>query len=104
MIDQNNRNIETTSSSVSDGKVTAIISYLTLIGLIIAFFINLSKKNAFASFHIRQMLGLVITEIILEIIDRIIPVLGPIIFIIGTIVMIIFGLWALPVLSTERKR
>ncbi len=46
------------SKTVEEGKTTAIISYITLIGTIIAFIMNNDKKNAFASFHIRQMVGL----------------------------------------------
>lgn len=43
------------------GKTTAIISYLTIIGAIIAIFMNLEKKNAFAAFHIRQALGIFVS-------------------------------------------
>ena len=50
--------------TVNEGKTTAIISYLWIPGLIIAFIMNSSKKNAFASFHIRQMLGLMVLNII----------------------------------------
>lgn len=47
--------------SGSNGKTTAIIAYLTIIGTIIAYFINLDPKDPFASFHIRQAFGLQIT-------------------------------------------
>ncbi len=46
------------NQSVEEGKTIAIISYLTLIGLIIAFVMNNDKKNDFASFHIRQSIGI----------------------------------------------
>ena len=45
-------------TSVEEGKTNAIISYITLIGTIIAIVLNNSKKNEFTSFHIRQMVGL----------------------------------------------
>ena len=44
--------------NLQDGKTIAIVSYITLIGLIIAFVINNDKKNSFASFHIRQNIGI----------------------------------------------
>ena len=44
--------------TINEGKTAAIISHFTVIGLIIAFVLNMNKKNAFASFYIRQMLGL----------------------------------------------
>ncbi|WP_372793761.1 DUF4870 domain-containing protein [Lutibacter sp.] len=43
---------------VHEGKTTAIISYITFIGTIIAFIMNNDKHNSFAAFHIRQMIGL----------------------------------------------
>lgn len=44
--------------TILEGKGHAIISYFTIFGTIIALFLNKDKKNAFASFHIRQALGL----------------------------------------------
>ncbi|WP_330443934.1 MULTISPECIES: hypothetical protein [unclassified Flavobacterium] len=45
----------------NNGKTYAIVSYLTIIGSIIAMVLNSEKKDAFASFHIRQALGLMLT-------------------------------------------
>lgn len=41
-----------------ESKNIAIISYFTIIGTIIALFMNNDKKSTFASFHIRQTLGI----------------------------------------------
>lgn len=46
------------NQTVNEGKTMAIISYLTIFGTLIAFIMNMNKKNSFASFHIRQMIGL----------------------------------------------
>lgn len=54
-----------TEQDVEEGKGLAVISYLTIIGTIVAFFMNNDKKNAFTSFHIRQSLGLWLTYFIL---------------------------------------
>lgn len=51
-------------NTIEEGKTIAIISYLTIIGLIIAYIMNNDKKNPFASFHIRQMVGLSLTAIL----------------------------------------
>ena len=40
------------------GKNTAIISYLTLIGALIAITMNVEPKHEFARFHIRQAFGI----------------------------------------------
>lgn len=47
--------------TIEEGRSHAIISYITIFGTIIAFFLNNDKKNPFASFHIRQALGLWLT-------------------------------------------
>ena len=73
---------------------TAIIAYLTIIGLVVAFVMNNEKKEPFASFHIRQSLGIMVTGIALSIIN-VIPILGWIISIIGFFIvmyMLIMGL------------
>lgn len=50
------------NNSVKDGKTIAIISHFWIIGLVIAFIMNMNKKNYFASFYIRQMIGLNILQ------------------------------------------
>lgn len=52
-----------TQGDIDRGKKNAIISYITIFGVIIAHFLNNEehKKSEFASFHIRQSLGLWLT-------------------------------------------
>ncbi|MEE9350053.1 MAG: hypothetical protein V3U80_08405 [Flavobacteriaceae bacterium] len=40
------------------GKKIAVISYLTIIGLLIAYRMNSKNKSSFARYHIRQSLGI----------------------------------------------
>lgn len=79
------------SNVVSEGKTIAIIAYITLIGLIIAFVLNIEKKNSFALYHLRQALGLGLTGLVFGIIN-IIPILGWFISIIGFIILFIMWL------------
>ncbi len=46
------------SNYQKQGKTAAIVAYITIIGTIIAFFMNQDSKNQFTSFHIRQALGI----------------------------------------------
>jgi uncharacterized membrane protein len=46
------------NKNIGEEKQTAIIAYLTFIGAVIAIFMNNDSKNSFASFHIRQSLGI----------------------------------------------
>jgi len=54
------------TNTVKDGKTIAIISYITIIGLIIAFVMNQNKKNYFASFHIRQAIGIALLDLVIS--------------------------------------
>lgn len=56
--------------TVQEGKTIAIISYITIIGTLIAFIMNQNKQNYFASFHIRQSLGIFILGILVNFIQR----------------------------------
>ena len=51
--------------TIEKGKATAITSYILLVGVLIALSMNSDAKNKFASFHIRQGLGLTVTFILL---------------------------------------
>jgi uncharacterized membrane protein len=46
------------NKTVQDGKTYAVVAYLTIIGVLIAYFMNQEKKNNFTAFHVRQSLGL----------------------------------------------
>jgi uncharacterized membrane protein len=50
---------------IDEGKTAAITSYILIVGVLIAISMNSENKNQFASFHIRQGLGLTLTFIIL---------------------------------------
>ncbi len=56
-----------TQNSSNNGKTVAIIAYLTLIGWIIALVMNNSDKTDLGSFHIRQMLGVLILSLLLSV-------------------------------------
>ena len=49
--------------ATTDDKTTAIVSYLTLIGFVVAVIMHGSKKSKLGSFHLRQSLGLMLTSI-----------------------------------------
>ncbi|AWA30695.1 hypothetical protein HYN48_11695 [Flavobacterium magnum] len=54
--------------TIDKGKTAAITSYIMIIGVVIAMSMNAEDKNRFASFHIRQALGLSLTFISLGLI------------------------------------
>lgn len=66
--------------SASEDRTVAILSYITLIGFVIAVVLHSSgKKTALGAYHLRQTLGLLITGLVLGIaagILALIPILG----------------------------
>ncbi|MGV7106632.1 DUF4870 domain-containing protein [Flavobacterium sp. U410] len=78
------------------GKDIALIAYLTLVGLIIAFVMNSDKKYEFSNFHIKQSLGIAVTGFALGLIG-IIPVLGWLVSILG--VFLLFYMWIIGLIN-----
>jgi len=89
-------------NTVEEGKTTAIISYITIIGTVIAIIMNNTSKNSFAQFHIRQMLGLNIISLINGF------VLAKFIGVASTVISVgLFGLWIIAfigVVQGEEKK
>ena len=56
------------NNNIESGKTAAITSYILGIGVFIAMSMNSEEKNIFASFHIRQGLGITLTFISLGLI------------------------------------
>nr|WP_315213455.1 hypothetical protein [uncultured Flavobacterium sp.] len=56
------------NNTIETGKTAAITSYILGIGVFIAMSMNAEDKNQFASFHIRQGLGITLTFISLGLI------------------------------------
>ncbi|QCX01593.1 hypothetical protein FGM00_16295 [Aggregatimonas sangjinii] len=83
-----------TANVHEDAKKIAIISYVTIIGLVIAFVMNNDKKLDFANYHIRQSVGLFVTGLALGIVG-VIPILGWIINILGIFVLLYMWVIAL---------
>ena len=53
------------NSSNRNNDSFAIIAYITLIGTLIAFFMNREERNPLVSFHVRQALGLWLLQLAL---------------------------------------
>ena len=80
------------NQTVNEGKTMAIISYFWWLGLIIAFIMNNSKKNTFASFHIRQMIGLLLLNVGVSLIYKYIGSSIGMLLGLGTFVLWVIGL------------
>jgi uncharacterized membrane protein len=67
------------ASSATEDNTVALVCYLTFIGFIIAIVMHNGKKTKLGAYHLRQMLGLILTGIVcwpLNMILAFIPILG----------------------------
>ena len=92
------------NSTVTEGKTMAIISYITIIGTIIAFIMNNSTKNSFASFHIRQMIGLSLLSIVNSYVLGSLLGLGMVSMVIGLGIFVLWVLGLIGAVQGEEKR
>lgn len=77
-----------------EGKTIAIIGYITIIGLLIAFLMNNDKKNEFAKFHIGQAVRVAILGIANMVLSQILP------FSMGIVTTLVgFGVLALAIMG-----
>ncbi|WP_312789401.1 hypothetical protein [Sphingobacterium sp.] len=87
----------------NDGKTVAIISYLTIIGLIAALMMNNKEKTALGQFHIRQSIGISVTGLALGLL-RFVPGIGGIaISIVGLLLFIAIVLGLMGAFSGAQK-
>lgn len=93
----------TTTIEAGEGKKIAVIAHITWIGLLIAFVMNNDKKIPLASYHIRQMLGLTLTGIVIGFVG-VIPILGWIVLIIGWIILLYMWIMGLMNAMNEREQ
>ena len=80
---------------LSDGKNVGIVAHLTIIGWLIAVVMNSSNRTEFASFYIRQVLGIYLLALLSWI-----PLLG---WFVGVICLILWVMSLIGAISGEKK-
>ncbi len=82
------------------GKVISIVSYITIIGTVLAYFLNQKDQSRLASFHIRQSLGITVTGFVLGLLGYI-PFIGAFLSAIGG--LLVFILWIMGLISAVKS-
>jgi uncharacterized membrane protein len=83
----------------TEEKTVAILCYVTILGFIAAIFVHQSRKTELGAFHLRQVLGLVLTGVVGGV-CAVVPILGWIVWFL--VVVGLFVLWLLGLLSALR--
>lgn len=81
------------ATPVVEDRTVAILSYITIIGFIIAIVMHSSKKTQLGAFHLRQVLGLFITGVafgLCAIVLAFIPILGWLAIMAGWLTLLVF--------------
>lgn len=89
-----------------DKKTISIISYITIIGWVIAFIVfnNGVEKASLAKYHLKQALGLAVLGILLSIAQVIVLSIVPSIGIVFTILSaLIFVLWIIGIINAAKE-
>ncbi|HTJ00261.1 MAG TPA: DUF4870 domain-containing protein [Dongiaceae bacterium] len=82
------------AAPANEDRTIAIVSYLTLLGFIVALVLHSNKKTQLGAYHLRQMLGFFITGLCMPIL-MFIPILGWIAFPIVGICLFVFWIMGL---------
>ena len=82
--------------AMAEDKTVAILSYVTILGFIAAIFMHQSHKTELGAFHLRQMLGMVVTGIVGGVVG-VVPILGWIVWFLAVVAL--FVLWLLGLIS-----
>lgn len=80
----------------AEDRTVAILSYITIIGFIVALVIHSNKKTKLGAYHLRQMLGLILIALAGSVLG-VIPLLGWLAIIVIWIGLLVF--WVIGLLA-----
>ncbi|WPU92818.1 DUF4870 domain-containing protein [Mucilaginibacter sabulilitoris] len=86
-----------------NNKTLSIVSYITLIGWLIAYFSGKDKADALLRYHLKQSLGLAIVSIALNVILNFIVSLVPSLAFLGIVGWVIIVFWILGMINAANK-
>jgi uncharacterized membrane protein len=95
------------STPAGEDRTVAILTYITIIGFIIAIVLHSSKKTALGSFHLRQGLGLIVSGIafgVAAFILAFIPFIGWLAILAGWILFFIIWLMGLIAAASGQQK
>jgi uncharacterized membrane protein len=79
----------TPATAATEDRTVALLSYLTIIGFVVAIILHSSKKTQLGTFHLRQALGIIVTSFV-NMVLIFIPIIGWIMMPVVIICLIVF--------------
>ena len=86
-----------------NNKTLSIVSYITLIGWLVAYFLGKDKADALLRYHLKQSLGLAIVSIVFNVILNVIVSLVPGLAFLGLIGFVIVVFWILGIINAANS-
>lgn len=92
------KKVKTSSSSMAEGlesgNTRAFVSYITVVGWLIAYFVMKPEDAEYELFHLKQSLGLHLSIVICEVLSFMLFFLLPLLWIIYIVALVVFALKA----------
>ena len=82
-----------------NNKTLSILSYVTLIGWLIAYFLGKDKADALLKYHLKQSLGLAIVSILLSIVLNVIASIVPALSFLSMVGLVMLVFWILGIIN-----
>ncbi|MBL7701479.1 MAG: hypothetical protein JNM14_04475 [Ferruginibacter sp.] len=95
-------------NNVDNGKTTAIVSYITIIGWLIAYFaMHQNNKTSLGSYHLRQTLLLficaIVYQIVITVITMAVPAIGLILSLVGLVFLVLWIMGLISAINGQEK-
>ena len=82
-----------------DNKTLSIVSYITIVGWLIAYQVGKDKADSLLKYHLRQALGLALVSIAFNIVLRIVASVVPALSFLGLIGLVFLVFWILGIIN-----
>ncbi len=86
-----------------DNKTLSIVSYLSIIGWIIAYVMGKEKMDDLLKYHLKQSLGLAIVSILFTVALNVVAMIVPALGILGMLSLAILVLWVIGIINAANS-
>ncbi len=87
-----------------DNKTVSIVSYITIIGWLIAYFVGKDNADALAKYHLRQSLGLIIVSILYGIVVNVLTIISPLLGMLGLVSILFLVLMIIGIINAANEQ
>ncbi|MDR2281765.1 MAG: DUF4870 domain-containing protein [Sphingobacterium sp.] len=84
-------------------KTLSIVSYITLIGWLIAYFSGKENANSLLKYHLRQSFGLLITSIVFNVVVSILISIIPFLGLLSYVGIVFLGLMIIGIINASNE-